>query len=101
MEFCRNTGSRSCRRRAGRGTGYGAGPCRQRSTAVHVGRRRGPRPAHWREFCAQYAPECETPAMPGRDAVLTTQAWNDLLRINEWVNDTVKPMTDLEHWGVA
>src|SRR5262249_50652659 len=35
------------------------------------------------------------------DAVLTTQAWNDLLRINEWVNDTVKPMTDLEHWGVA
>ena len=58
-------------------------------------------PLGWREFCAQYAPECETPAMPGRDAVLTTQAWNDLLRINEWVNDTVKPMTDLEHWGVA
>src|SRR6516162_4187760 len=42
-----------------------------------------------------------TPAMPGRDAVLTAQAWNELLRINQWVNDTVKPMTDLEHWGVA
>src|SRR5262249_27439623 len=58
-------------------------------------------PVGWREFCAQYAPECETPAMTGRDAVLTTQAWNELLRINQWVNDTIKPMTDLEHWGVA
>ena len=25
----------------------------------------------------------------------------DLTRINKWVNDTVQPMTDLEHWGVV
>jgi len=23
------------------------------------------------------------------------------VRINRWVNDTVKPITDLEHWGVS
>jgi len=28
-------------------------------------------------------------------------AWNEFLFINKWVNDTVKPMTDLEHHGVA
>src|ERR1700746_2157878 len=47
-------------------------------------------PIGWREFCAQYAPECETTPMPARDVVLTTQAWNQLLRINTWVNETTK-----------
>ena len=23
------------------------------------------------------------------------------MKVNDWVNDTVKPMTDLEHWGVV
>src|SRR5262249_6455527 len=58
-------------------------------------------PVGWREVFAQYAPECETRARLGRDAVWTTKAWNELLRINKGVNDTIKPMTDLEHWGVA
>ena len=58
-------------------------------------------PIGWREFCTQYAPECETTPLPVRDVVLTTQAWNELVRINQWVNETIKPMTDLEHWGVA
>ena len=55
----------------------------------------------WSEFCAEYAPECEASATAARDAVLTNQAWNELVRINEWVNDQIKPMTDLEHWGVS
>ena len=58
-------------------------------------------PVGWTEFCAQYAPECETRAGDARDAVLTTKAWKELVRINASVNDTVKPVTDLEHWGVA
>ena len=24
-----------------------------------------------------------------------------LVRINKWVNETIKPLTDLEHWGVV
>jgi predicted transglutaminase-like cysteine proteinase len=58
-------------------------------------------PIGWSEFCAEYAPECETRQLDARDVVLTAKAWKDLTRINKWVNDTVKPITDLEHWGVV
>jgi predicted transglutaminase-like cysteine proteinase len=58
-------------------------------------------PVGWVEFCSEYAPECETKAVEARDVVLSTKSWKDLLRINKWVNDTVKPVTDLEHWGVV
>src|SRR5262249_32648961 len=58
-------------------------------------------PSGWRELSTQYGRECEPTPMPARDVVLTPQAWNELLRINQWVNETIKPMTDLEHWGVA
>jgi predicted transglutaminase-like cysteine proteinase len=58
-------------------------------------------PIGWSEFCSEYAPECQTKPIEPRDVVLTTQAWKDLVRINRWVNDTIKPITDLEHWGVV
>jgi predicted transglutaminase-like cysteine proteinase len=58
-------------------------------------------PIGWTEFCSEYAPECETRQLDARDVVLTAKAWKDLTRINKWVNDTVKPITDLEHWGVV
>ena len=58
-------------------------------------------PIGWLEFCAEYTPECEPRAAEARDVVLSSKAWKDLVRINKWVNDTVKPITDLEHWGVV
>src|SRR5580765_4882033 len=58
-------------------------------------------PIGWTEFCSEYAPECETRAVDAHDVVLTAKAWKDLTRINRWVNETVKPITDLEHWGVV
>jgi len=58
-------------------------------------------PIGWTEFCSEYAPECETKAATPHDAVLTTKGWKELVRINKSVNDTVKPITDLEHWGVV
>src|SRR5262249_15508203 len=45
--------------------------------------------------------ECDAHAVEARDVVLTQKAWKDLVRINKMVNDGVKPMTDLEHWGVV
>jgi len=36
-----------------------------------------------------------------RDVVLSAQALKDLQRINLWVNTNVKPMTDMDHWGVV
>ena len=33
--------------------------------------------------------------------MLTPKAWTDMVKVNDWVNDNVKPITDLEHWGVV
>jgi predicted transglutaminase-like cysteine proteinase len=58
-------------------------------------------PIGWLEFCSEYASECDTKALDARDVVLTAKAWKDMVHINKWVNDTIKPVTDLEHWGVV
>jgi predicted transglutaminase-like cysteine proteinase len=57
-------------------------------------------PIGWTEFCIEYSPECETRPMEARDVVLTPKAWQDLAQINKWVNESVWPMTDMDHWGV-
>jgi predicted transglutaminase-like cysteine proteinase len=58
-------------------------------------------PIGWVEFCADRPHECKvTPSLP-RDIVLSTKAWSDLVRINAWVNDNIRPMTDMDHWGVV
>jgi len=58
-------------------------------------------PIGWVEFCVEYDPECKTmPSLP-RDIVLSTDAWKDLQRVNLWVNTNIKPMTDMDHWGVV
>jgi predicted transglutaminase-like cysteine proteinase len=58
-------------------------------------------PIGWVEFCSEYAPECETKPLEPRDVLLTGRAWNDLIRVNKRVNETIRPITDLEHWGVV
>jgi predicted transglutaminase-like cysteine proteinase len=58
-------------------------------------------PIGWVEFCIEYDPECKTKPSTPRDVVLSGQAWKDLVRVNRWVNSTVKPMTDMDHWGVV
>jgi predicted transglutaminase-like cysteine proteinase len=57
-------------------------------------------PIGWVDFCGRYTGECATvPTMP-RDVVMTVAAFRDLVRVNKWVNETIKPMTDMDHWGV-
>jgi len=58
-------------------------------------------PIGWVEFCIEYDPECKTKPSTPRDVVLSGQAWKDLVRINRWVNTSIKPMTDMDHWGVV
>jgi predicted transglutaminase-like cysteine proteinase len=58
-------------------------------------------PIGWVEFCASLPAECAATPTTARDVVLSPKAFKDLVRINKWVNDTIKPMTDLEHWGVV
>lgn len=57
-------------------------------------------PIGWVEFCAENPRDCKAGASQPRDIVMTQTAWKDLVRVNRWVNETVKPMTDQEHWGV-
>src|SRR6185436_15699511 len=58
-------------------------------------------PIGWIEFCAENKRECATQPTEARDVVLSPAAWADLVRINNWVNTKIKPMTDMEHWGVV
>ncbi|WP_425990997.1 transglutaminase-like cysteine peptidase [Afipia sp. DC4300-2b1] len=57
-------------------------------------------PIGWVEFCAENPGDCRGGATQARDIVMTQAAWKDLLRVNRWVNETIKPMTDMDHWGV-
>jgi predicted transglutaminase-like cysteine proteinase len=72
----------------------------ERPLFVSIGETAKP-PIGWIEFCIEYEPECKTKSTQPRDVVLTTPAWRDLERVNLFVNTHVKPMTDMEHWGVV
>jgi predicted transglutaminase-like cysteine proteinase len=58
-------------------------------------------PVGWVEFCAAQPAECRVRSSSPRDIVLTPRVWKELVRVNKWVNETIKPITDLEHWGVV
>jgi predicted transglutaminase-like cysteine proteinase len=58
-------------------------------------------PIGWVEFCSNQPRECNMPATAPRDVVLSARAWKDLVRVNQWVNQNIKPVTDLDHWGVV
>jgi len=58
-------------------------------------------PIGWTEFCLAYKPECDTKPSAPRDIVLSPKVWSDLVKVNDWVNRSVEPLTDLEHWGVV
>ena len=57
-------------------------------------------PIGWVDFCADNPKDCGAGPTQPRDIVMTQAAWKDLVRVNRWVNETIKPMTDQEHWGV-
>jgi predicted transglutaminase-like cysteine proteinase len=57
-------------------------------------------PIGWVEFCDERPWECRVEATEARDVQLTKAAGSALERVNRFVNDRIKPMTDLEHYGV-
>jgi predicted transglutaminase-like cysteine proteinase len=86
---------------AGEHTAYG-GPAMSSGRAAYapVGSVTRP-PIGWVEFCIRYKPECQTKPSTPRDIVLTPKAWSDMVKVNDWANENIKPITDLEHWGVV
>jgi len=57
-------------------------------------------PIGWVQFCETYKTECDTKPLPARDVVLNSTAWVDLNRVNDWANHNIKPMTDMDHYGM-
>jgi predicted transglutaminase-like cysteine proteinase len=72
----------------------------ERPTFVSIGESTRP-PIGWVEFCTELPRECAGATSTPRDVVLSAKTWKDLVRINSLVNDTIKPITDIEHWGVV
>jgi predicted transglutaminase-like cysteine proteinase len=58
-------------------------------------------PIGWVQFCEARPWECNTQRMTPRDVQYTAAAKRELERINRFVNDRIKPLTDLEHYGVV
>ena len=65
-----------------------------------VGARTSSAPIGWSQFCATYEKECDTRPWPPRDVVLTDTAFADLKKINDWANHAMKPVTDMDHYGM-
>lgn len=57
-------------------------------------------PFGWVDFCRRYAGECEGGLTPPRDIPLSREKMKMIERVNVWVNTHVKPVSDVEHWGV-
>jgi predicted transglutaminase-like cysteine proteinase len=57
-------------------------------------------PIGWIEFCADQPSECNVASTKPQDVVMSSEAWKQLTFINDRVNHTIKPMTDLNHYGV-
>jgi predicted transglutaminase-like cysteine proteinase len=58
-------------------------------------------PVGWSEFCFDHPLECNVEPHQPRKAVLSVKAMRELSRINHAVNTSIRPMTDLEHYGVT
>jgi predicted transglutaminase-like cysteine proteinase len=55
----------------------------------------------WRDFCDRYPAECAVDLFESAAVELTPAAWSRIEAVNDLVNSTVKPMSDVEHWGVV
>jgi predicted transglutaminase-like cysteine proteinase len=58
-------------------------------------------PIGWKQFCQDHPDECNVSPAQAVDVQLTKSAYKEMERINRYVNDHVKPMTDLDHFGVV
>jgi predicted transglutaminase-like cysteine proteinase len=60
-------------------------------------------PIGWIQFCdeAANASDCKVQNLKPAMATLDEKRWRELLAINSKVNTDIKPMTDMDQWGVA
>ncbi len=56
-------------------------------------------PYGWLDFCRREPQECNQQALPAIDVNLTEKTWQILNRINVYVNRTIQPVSNFDHWG--
>lgn len=62
----------------------------------------GARPVQgWVKFCERYPGECDLNVSEPSTLSLSGKNWRTLNAVNRKVNTTIKPRTDMEHWGVV
>jgi predicted transglutaminase-like cysteine proteinase len=71
----------------------------ERLLYVSVGETARP-PIGWVQFCQDRPWECRVEPSAPRDVDLTPAAYKELERVNQFVNERVQPLTDLEQYGV-
>lgn len=57
-------------------------------------------PIGWVQFCQDRPWECRVERTEPVDIDLTSEAFRELDRVNRYVNERIKPITDLEQYGV-
>ena len=72
---------------------------RERLLYVSVGEASRP-PIGWVQFCQDRPWECRVEPTEARDVDYTPDAQRELERVNRYVNERIKPLTDLEQYGV-
>lgn len=65
-----------------------------------VGARTKTPPIGWTQFCETYNGICNTKPMNPIEVVLDEKSWKGLEQVNQWVNHTIKPETDMDHYGM-
>ena len=55
----------------------------------------------WVKFCERYPAECDLQLSEATTITLTSKVWRALNAVNRKVNTTIRPRTDMEHWGVV
>ena len=56
-------------------------------------------PYGWKDFCQRERAECLGPVLPALDIKMTGPALAKLEHVNQMVNQSIEPVTNLEHWG--
>jgi len=91
----------SGRRTDGGETSRGSrGHCRHgRYATLRRGFRGGAGADRMVEFCASIPGEMRHDPLGAARCRAVAKAFKDLVSVNRYVNESIKPMTDLEHWG--
>lgn len=58
-------------------------------------------PYGWVDFCRRYRGECPDDTLPTQNIEFAVKTLKQIERINSWVNHSIKPISDSDHWGVV